>query len=464
MRRFVLLLALAAVAAGTPLTPASAAEISADRVVVPMVFPVVGKVSYSDTFLACRSGCARQHLGQDLMGAKMTPLVATFDGVISTLRRESTGSSGNYVSLRGDNGWSTNYLHMNNDTPGTDDAKGTAYYAFAPGLEQGVRVFAGQLLGWLGDSGNAEGTGPHLHFELRKGEPWSGVVYNAKPSLDAAARRTAPTVSGPHPDGSLIQDGFAGPVYVVEDGAKHPVTPAVMAANGWNPAQVLHVSRQEVAWHRTSWWEPPRDGTLVKAPSGEVSLVLDNRRIRLTEADLAALGKPAARTWPLSDGELARIPYAADQTVPGPWHEGAVVRFEGSATIWHVDDGVRRRLPDWPTLGSHGYNASDVAVVPAETPVPVPVDPAPESALGDGTDPERPGATIPPAGPDQVLRDGTLALAPTGALAVVGGGTARHVPNMLALKLFAYEGKRPYNVWPETLNRLPRGPFVDRAY
>src|SRR5687768_11548910 len=107
MRRIVLLFLTALVVAGVPVPGATAAEISPDRVVVPMVFPVAGKVSYSDTFLSCRSGCARQHLGQDLMAAKMTPLLATFDGVISGLRREtSASSSGNYVTLRGDNGWS----------------------------------------------------------------------------------------------------------------------------------------------------------------------------------------------------------------------------------------------------------------------------------------------------------------------------------------------------------------------
>ncbi|MEO6203782.1 MAG: M23 family metallopeptidase, partial [Mycobacteriales bacterium] len=86
---------------------------------IAMTFPVAGPTSYSDTWLSCRSGCGRKHMGQDLMGAKMTPMVAAFDGVVSSLKRETTVGAGNYLVITGDNGWSAIYLHVNNDTPGT---------------------------------------------------------------------------------------------------------------------------------------------------------------------------------------------------------------------------------------------------------------------------------------------------------------------------------------------------------
>jgi peptidoglycan hydrolase-like protein with peptidoglycan-binding domain len=69
------------------------------------------------------------------------------------------------------------YIHLNNDTPGTDDGLG---WGIAEGIVPGARVSAGQLIGWVGDSGNAEDTDPHLHFELHDAY---GVIVDPYPAL-----------------------------------------------------------------------------------------------------------------------------------------------------------------------------------------------------------------------------------------------------------------------------------------
>ena len=134
----------------------------------PMMFPVLpdetlGKAAWSDTFLAPR-GSGRRHEGQDLMGNKMLKLLACVDGTIVELRH---GSSGNSLYLKGDDDWYYCYLHINNDTPGTDDGKNAFEHAYAAGLKKGDRVVKGQHIAYLGDSGNAENSGAHLHFEIR---------------------------------------------------------------------------------------------------------------------------------------------------------------------------------------------------------------------------------------------------------------------------------------------------------
>jgi murein DD-endopeptidase MepM/ murein hydrolase activator NlpD len=160
----------------------------APSALVGMVFPVCGKVTWSDTFGQPRSG-GRTHAGQDIMAPKMRPVVAAFDGVV-WLGRPARPNGHWSLTLRGDNGWTANYMHLNNDTPGTDDGQGTDELAFAPGLTSGTHVRAGQLLGYVGDSGNAEDTAPHLHFELRP--TTGGGPVNAAPYLKAAVRLDKP--------------------------------------------------------------------------------------------------------------------------------------------------------------------------------------------------------------------------------------------------------------------------------
>ena len=129
-----------------------------------IVFPVDGTNHYSDDFGDARSG-GRVHLGNDISAAKLTPVVAAVTGTISYLVIPEA-SWGYAIYLKDDDGWEYRYLHINNDTPGTDDGNGGPEHAYAPGIARGVRVTAGQLLGWVGDSGNAENVGSHLHFEM----------------------------------------------------------------------------------------------------------------------------------------------------------------------------------------------------------------------------------------------------------------------------------------------------------
>jgi murein DD-endopeptidase MepM/ murein hydrolase activator NlpD len=158
-----------------------AAPISRERVVCPMVYPVEGGAAYADGFLACRSGCSRYHLGQDLRAPRHRWLLAAYTGIVTRLVVGYNGGAGNTLWLSG-GGWTVKYFHVNNDTPGTDDGRGGFGHAFVHGLHVGQKVRAYQRVARLGDSGNAEGTSPHLHFELWRG----GLVYDPRPSLERA--------------------------------------------------------------------------------------------------------------------------------------------------------------------------------------------------------------------------------------------------------------------------------------
>lgn len=160
--RAVLLFALVlAVVAMLPASAARAAQISPP---FDVKFPQdASETHFSNTWGARRSG-GRRHKGTDLMAEKMTEVYAFADGVVTKV--STSRLAGRYVVVEHAEGWESYYIHLNNDNPGTDDGDAPWYLTLAPGLGEGSEVVAGQLIGWVGDSGNAEGSSPHTHFEL----------------------------------------------------------------------------------------------------------------------------------------------------------------------------------------------------------------------------------------------------------------------------------------------------------
>lgn len=186
------LIALAAVAAVTALTPVIArlpagAQVESRPICYPMETRPLGTNTYGDP-----RGGGRTHQGHDIMGPKMVPMQATVDGVVEEI--VFNNASGNRIAIRDAAGWRYVYIHVNNDTPGSDDGAATRNQAFASGLVVGSRVRGGQVIAYNGDSGNAENTGAHLHFEIRR--PGAGH-WSLSPSIDPyPSLQAAPNCSG----------------------------------------------------------------------------------------------------------------------------------------------------------------------------------------------------------------------------------------------------------------------------
>ena len=188
MRRLVPFLVVTVVAAAMVLIqPVEAGQYAGPpkvrrvKVTRDIVFPIVGRTVSINGFGSCRDNCTREHHGVDILtyGWKGLPVVASHDGVITEIRDDGEWCN---VEVTGPDGWHTRYVHMNNDTPGYDDRK---YECIPDGLAHGSSVKAGQLLGYVGDSGNAEHTQPHIHFEIRMP---SGLPVDPLASLKAARR------------------------------------------------------------------------------------------------------------------------------------------------------------------------------------------------------------------------------------------------------------------------------------
>jgi murein DD-endopeptidase MepM/ murein hydrolase activator NlpD len=159
-----------------------AVNASCSPFVYSMLWPLAGRGQYISGFGVDRDHGARHHEGVDIAAPHMTPVVAVADGVVIEVVQEAGTDQCCWARIRHSDGWESFYIHLNNDLFGTDDGKGMGVRA---DLVPGTRVHAGEVIGWVGDSGNAEETVYHLHFELRTPQ---GVPIDAWPSLKRAMR------------------------------------------------------------------------------------------------------------------------------------------------------------------------------------------------------------------------------------------------------------------------------------
>jgi len=127
-------------------------------------FPVAGLASFTDDFGNFRAGPpVHGHQGNDLFAAFNTPVRAPFDGVVR-FGEDPLGGMALYLT----------------------QPDGTYYYgchlnAYAPDVPSGSTVTQGRIIGLVGDTGDARGTSPHLHFEIH---PAGGAAVNPKPIID----------------------------------------------------------------------------------------------------------------------------------------------------------------------------------------------------------------------------------------------------------------------------------------
>jgi len=112
------------------------------------VFPVYGGTSYVDTFGAPRADVSYHH-GDDIFGQLGQPLLACADGIVFSVGFNKVG--GNRLWIVDSQGNQFYYAHLS---------------AFSTSAVNGAHVRAGQVIGFMGNTGDAEGTPYHLHFEI----------------------------------------------------------------------------------------------------------------------------------------------------------------------------------------------------------------------------------------------------------------------------------------------------------
>jgi len=151
---------------GSSFPPVAPADVAALRAKSPAV-PVAGvaKEKLVDSFDDAR-GASRRHNAIDIVAPRNTPVVATTDGRVLKLHNSTAGgltiyatdASSRYIFL---------YGHLD---------------SYRPGLMEGAAVKRGEIIGFVGTTGNANPTGPHLHFAITRSdnvrEWWKGTPLN----------------------------------------------------------------------------------------------------------------------------------------------------------------------------------------------------------------------------------------------------------------------------------------------
>ncbi len=139
----------------------------------PMIVPVAGvaRSAMRDTFNQVRGD--RRHEAIDILAPRGTPVIATDDGVVKKLFTSKPGGLTIY-EFDPDQRFCYYYAHLDR---------------YAPGLHEGQVLRRGQVIGYVGSTGNASKDTPHLHFALIRLEPerrwWKGTYVNPYPMLAA---------------------------------------------------------------------------------------------------------------------------------------------------------------------------------------------------------------------------------------------------------------------------------------
>jgi murein DD-endopeptidase MepM/ murein hydrolase activator NlpD len=144
------------------------------------VFPVGNPHNFTDTFGAPRmTGTAYYHLhqGNDIFAPYGTPLFACERGIVFKMGTDRLGGTKLWVS--GESGTTYYYAHLS---------------AFAAGLTDGQLVEAGDIVGYVGNTGNAATTPSHLHFEIHPGGGPAIDPYTTLKTVDDAQNQFGPRV------------------------------------------------------------------------------------------------------------------------------------------------------------------------------------------------------------------------------------------------------------------------------
>jgi murein DD-endopeptidase MepM/ murein hydrolase activator NlpD len=242
-----------------------------------------------------RDAGRRRHEGLDIFARRGTPVLAAADGVVRSTRSNRLG--GKVIWLRDEFGQNQYYAHLDSQV-----------------VHRGQQVFAGDTIGFVGNTGNARTTPPHLHFGL-----YSGGSFDPFPALQQRPKTPA-SFSG---DTSLI----GGLARVTRDGARMRALPSTRSSTlAELPLHTpLQVEAGTGAWYRVL----TPDGTAGFMAASLTEAADSPIRSTLVTDGAPLLSDPAATAVPV---EI--VAAGAEVPVLGSYEEFLLVRGPGGRMGW----------------------------------------------------------------------------------------------------------------------------------
>ena len=229
----------------------------------PIVFPLIGDYPYGMNFGDPR--VQGSHQGIDIENVPWrTPVIAAEAGKVKWWT--TSARAGCMLYLYGKSGTTYLYIHLNNDLTEASEDKGGCKLGVSFAVEDGAKVTAGQQIGYVGDSGDAEGN-HHLHFEVH---PKDGAAVNPFPYLNAGERLLFPARLG-----APFSLGLRG-------------TPVAAGAGA------LELAVTSVRWWPGGQWTPVVGTRSVKVSLGSSAVVDSTLVDALSRPELRALQAKAA--------------------------------------------------------------------------------------------------------------------------------------------------------------------------
>ena len=291
----------------------------------PIVFPLIGDYPYTMNFGDPR--VQGSHQGIDIENVPWrTPAIAAEAGKVKWWT--TSARAGCMLYLYGKSGTTYLYIHLNNDLTEASEDKGGCKLGTSFAVEDGAKVTAGEQIGYVGDSGDAEGN-HHLHFEVH---PKDGDAVNPFPYLNAGERLLFPARLG-----TQFSLGLRG-------------TPVAAGAGAL-----------ELAVTSVRWW-----------PGGQWTPVVGTRSVKVSLATSAAVDSTLV-------GALSRPELRTLQAKTAP--AATVTAFTKRARV--TPEALRGADGALVVARVTRPGGTTVAVGPADPAEPLPVD--------DGTDAPPPG-------------------------------------------------------------------------